>query len=61
MKQHIGEDTKGPSTAQKRLRDLARSQPANLRNGEIQSQPVVVNGVEGGLLEYHDVTDNGNR
>ena len=61
MKHHIGEDTRGPSTAQKHLRDLAHSQPAKLRDGEIWSQPVLVSGEEGALLEYHDVTNNGNR
>ena len=63
MKYHIREDTRGPSTAQNHLRDLACSKPANLRNVNrgIWSQPVVVSRKEGGQLEFQDVMDYGNR
>lgn len=66
MKQHIREDTRGPSTAQKHLRDLARSPSAGTtKRGEEseQLQRAEVGGVgeEGGLLEFQDVVDYGNR
>ena len=69
MKRHIEEDARGPASAQKHLRDLARSLPpsaTNSRRGEEgeQTLPVLeVNGEEGGLLEFQDVmiTDYGNR
>ena len=67
MKRHIEEDTRGPASAQKHLRDLARSLPpsaTNSRRGEEgeQTLPALeVSGEEGGLLEFQDVTDYGNR
>ena len=61
MKHHVEEDARGPSTAQKHLRDLARSQPAKVRDKDIQAEPVMYSGEEGGLLEFQDVVDYGNR
>ena len=57
IKHHIEEDARGPATAQKHLRDLARSQPATEK---IRSQPVFEISKEGGLLDFQDVTDYGN-
>ena len=67
MKHHIEEDSRGPASAQKHLRDLARSLPpsaTNPRTGEEGDQELAtpeINGEEGGLLEFQDVTDYGNR
>lgn len=64
MRGFIKEATSGPSTAQKHLRDLARSPSTNpTRKGTVeQLQDVEVGGVgeEGGLLEFQDVVDYGN-
>ena len=64
MKHHIAEDGRGPASAQKHLRDLAHSIPSatSSRKGEGQHPPTLeVSGEEGGLLEFQDVTDYGNR
>ena len=67
MKRYIEEDARGPASAQKHLRGLARSIPsqtASSRKGEEGQQilsTLEVSGEEGGLLEFQDVTDYGNR
>ena len=67
MKRHIEEDSRGPASAQKHLRDLARSLPplaTNPKLGEEEDQELAtqeISGEEGGLLEFQDVTDYGNR
>ena len=68
MKRHVEEDGRGPASAQKHLRDLARSLPPSAttsRKGEEgeESLPALggSGGEEGGLLEFQDVTDYGNR
>ena len=64
MRGYVKEDTNGPSTAQKHLRDLARSPTANrTRKGtveQLQDGEVGRVGEEGGLLEFQDVVDYGN-
>lgn len=68
MKRHIEEDSRGPASAQKHLRDLAHSLPplaSSSRRGEEEEEegPATpeASGEEGGLLEFQDVTDYGNR
>jgi plasmid stabilization system protein ParE len=68
MKHHVEEDSRGPASAQKHLRDLAHSLPpsaTNPRLGEEREQGLlpmeVSGGEEGGLLEFQDATDYGNR
>ena len=60
MKHHIEEDVRGPSTAQKHLRDLSLSHTVNMRSGDAQAERVRYGGEEGGLLEFQDVVDYGN-
>lgn len=60
MKGHIEEDTRGPSTAQKHLRDLAHSQPARMLRKDEDQPRSVAGEEEGGLLEFQDITDYGN-
>ena len=61
MKHHIEEDISGPSSAQKHLRDLSRPHTVNMRGGESLVGPAGDGGEEGGLLEFQDVVDYGNR